>query len=103
MANIVKKRIGNTLVFRFELTTNGAAVPVDGRDIQVVLRDQRGCEVMLPYSVTDGNMISARWEGKCQRELGTYQIEVWENRGCSDQAVLDFEAVRLVARTKDCD
>lgn len=94
-----KVRIGNTIVFRFELTTNGTAVPLDGRDILVVLRDQRGCEMMLPYKVVDGNKVEARWEGKCQKELGTYTIEVWENRCKTEQAVLDFEAVRLVPRS----
>lgn len=33
MENIVKKRIGNTLVFRFELTTNGQVRPLEGRDL----------------------------------------------------------------------
>lgn len=98
---MIKKRIGNTLVFQFELKTNGESVTLDGRDIKLLLRDPRGVTSSLNYRVADGNVIFARFEGKDQKVVGKYSIVVWENKGKTDQAVFDFSAIELVNLSKD--
>lgn len=92
-------RIGNSVIIRFELTTNGLPLPLEGRDIKVILRDRRGTDMELPF-VTEGvNVVLTRFEGYDQKLTGKYIIEVWENKGKPSQAVLDFDALELVPRS----
>lgn len=94
-----KVRIGNTVMMRFRLTTNGESLPLDGRDIKVLLRDPRGVASALPYTIEDTCVVCARFEGAEQKTVGKHIIEVWENRGKASQAVIDFDAIELVARS----
>lgn len=104
MDRVKRIRIGNTIVFRFNVKTNGQDIPLSGRDLSVVLREPRHNNVdYLPFDVIDDNTIETRFEGIRQRYAGIHWFEVYENKGKSDQAVIDFAAVELVPNTAEAD
>lgn len=103
MATVAKKRIGNTLIIRWLVTTNGSDVPFDGRDLQLRLVDPIGNSRPLPFTFETGsNVAEFIYQGKDQQKTGFYTIEMWENKGKDMQAVVDrTEAFELVRHTKD--
>lgn len=99
MQNIKKIRIGKTIEFRFEVTTNGEKRTLEGRDIKLVLKYPSGVSKNVQFDITDGNHISYIFEGCEQHLVGVYWIEVYENKGKANQSVIDFDCVQLVSRT----
>lgn len=91
--------IGNTVSVRWEVLTNGEALPLAGRDITVVLTTPRGLLRRMDHSVRDGNVVCFTLEGKDQSRCGTYRVDVYENRGKLSQARLDTDAFELVPRS----
>lgn len=101
---IPKKRIGNTLDFRFILKTNGVISSLQGRNLSVLIKSPVNVRRPLAFSIEGDAEIVARFEGKDQTNAGIYTIEVYENKDNTSQAVLDFDAVELVPRTyQSCD
>ena len=103
MADIPKKRIGNTLIIRWQVTTSGLNVPFDGRDLTLRIVDPMGNGTILPFAFDEGtNIAQFIFQGKNQRIKGQYTIEMWENKAKDMQAVVDrTEVFELVAHTKD--
>lgn len=103
MATVAKKRIGNTLIIRWQVTTDGEDIPFDGRRLELRLVDPIGDSQPLPFTFEAGtNVAEFIYQGKNQKRTGFYTVEMWENRGEDMQAVVDrTEAFELVKHTKD--
>lgn len=94
-----KIRIGKDLKIQLTVLTNGANVPLEGRDIELHLRNPFGDTDVIAHTVS-GNVLSARLSGAEQKYCGVYTLTVWENRNSIDSTVLDFEqAFELVSST----
>lgn len=94
-----KIRIGKDLKIQLTVLTNGANVPLEGRDIELHLRNPFGDTDVIAHTVS-GNVLSAILSGAEQKYCGVYTLTVWENRNSIDSTVLDFEqAFELVSST----
>ena len=96
----LKRRIGTTIPIQFEVLTYGEPLPLDGREISVFLVDPLGSSTSVDFTVTDGNVVSFTCQGKVQQELGTYRVEVYENKDQDGQKVFDMDVFTLVHRSK---
>lgn len=93
-------RIGKDVALRWEILTGGEALPLEGRDLVLELRD-RYSRHELPFT-TDGNVLTAVWRGTEQRYLGAVRLTLWENKGKPGQTAVDLcDAFRLVRCTCD--
>lgn len=100
MNKINKSRIGKTIEFKFNITTNNEDSSLKNRDISVSIRSVTGYSAILPFSIIR-NTIIAVFEGSAQKSLGKHYIEVYENKDKNNQSVIDFDAVELVARSSE--
>ena len=73
-----KIRIGKDINLRWEILTNGEAIPLEGRDLKLVLINPLNAKTELDFSV-NFNVIEARYKGTDQQRLGTYRMTLWEN------------------------
>ena len=92
-----KIRIGIDIKIEWRITTNGAATPLEGRDLTIELTDVYGAKNVLPFTSV-GNVASVDLAGINQKRLGKYSLTMWENRGKVGQNAVDkidaFELVR---------
>ena len=89
-------RIGKDISIRWEITTDGAAVPLEGRDLTLEMKSPIGKVIILPYRV-DGNVLSMTYYGYEQTVVGEYSLTLWENKGKPGQNVVDaIRAFKLV-------
>lgn len=97
----IKKRIGKTIIFRWQVTTNGEDIPFDGRDLTIKIIDPTGNARKVDFTFIDGtNIAEFIFEGKDQQKVGNYIIEMWENFGNDNQTVVDkINAFTLVRHT----
>lgn len=95
--------IGNTIAGRWRIRTNGAALPLEGRDLTLNLIDKWGQSKELDFSVVNDNIINFVIQGKGQNLCGTYIVELYENYGQDNQARLDKDGFEIVPRTKDAE
>ena len=90
-------RIGNDINISLRVLTAGEGRPLEGRNLRLVLRDPKGGEWDVDFSIV-GNTVSFVYPGRKQRHIGRYSVELWENDGEPRQAVADvngaFELVR---------
>lgn len=102
---MLKKRIGNTIFFHWQVTTNGEDIPFDGRDLHLRIIDPIGNSSQMNFTFAAGtNVADFTYQGKEQRKTGLYTIEMWENRGSNNQVVVDrTEAFELVRHSKEED
>lgn len=105
MASLIKKRIGNTLLLRWQVTTDGNNIPFDGRDLTLRLVDPVGIARNMKFNFASGtNIAEFKFQGIDQTRIGAYTLEMWENKGQVEQVVVDkTEAFELVRHTKDED
>lgn len=94
---MVRKRIGNTLKFVFYPTLNGQPVQ-DG--LSVYITDPKGMSKEMPINI-EGDKAWFVFQGIDQKYTGVYTINLYYNKGLADQAVVDWDAVELVPRTKN--
>lgn len=92
---IVKKRIGKDLAFKWAITTNGESLPLEGRDLKLELRDRNDVKQELPFEV-DNDCIMFCFRGRQQKTLGKYIFTLWENYGKNGQTAVDNIALELV-------
>ena len=97
-------RIGKDISMRWEITTDGAAIPLDGRDLTVEIKSPAGIENNIPYRI-DGNILIMTYYGYEQKRTGEYSITLWEKKGKPGQNVVDviraFELVRTSQEEND--
>ena len=97
-------RIGKDISMRWEITTDGVAIPLDGRDLTVEIKSPMGIENNIPYRV-EGNILIMTYYGYEQKRTGEYSITLWEKKGKPGQNVVDviraFELVRTSQEEND--
>lgn len=93
----MKIRQGKDIILRWKITTNGEALPLEGRNLTLILSTPNGRERVLSYT-TEGDIIITRLFGKEITHLGDYTLTLWENRGEQGQTAVDavnaFELVK---------
>ena len=96
-------RIGKDISLRWEITTDGEAMPLEGRDLTVELKSPIGKVINMPFRV-DGNVLIMTYYGYEQKYYGEYSITLWENRGKPGQNVVDaISAFKLVRTSQEED
>ena len=97
-------RIGKDICIRWEITTDGAAIPLEGRDLLVEIKSPFRVVRNIPFRV-DGNTIIMTYLGKEQEWVGEYSVTLWENKGKQGQNVVDaikaFELVKTSPEEND--
>ena len=97
-------RIGKDISIRWEINTDGAAVPLEGRDLTLEMKSPIGKVIMLPYRL-DGNVLTITYYGYEQTVVGEYSLTLWENKGKPGQNVVDairaFKLVRTSPEEED--
>ena len=89
-------RIGKDISIRWEINTDGAAIPLEGRDLTLEMKSPIGAVSTLPYRV-DGNVLTMTYYGYEQNVVGEYSLTLWENKGKPGQNVVDaIRAFKLV-------
>lgn len=100
----MKIRQGKDIILRWKITTNGEALPLEGRNLTLILSTPNGRERVLSYT-TEGDTISTRLFGKEITLLGDYTLTLWENRGEQGQTAVDavnaFELVKYTTMEED--
>lgn len=90
-------RQGKDIILRWKIATNGEALPLEGRNLTLILSTPNGRERVLSYT-TEGDTISTRLLGTTLTHLGDYTLTLWENRGKEGQTAVDavnaFELVK---------
>lgn len=97
-------RIGKDISMRWEITTDGVAIPLEGRDLTIEIKSPAGIENNIPYRV-EGNILIMTYYGYEQKRPGEYSITLWEKKGKPGQNVVDviraFELVRTSQEEDD--
>lgn len=97
-------RIGKDISLRWAITTDGAAIPLEGRDLTLELKSPIGKVIILPYRV-DWNVLTMTYYGYEQTVVGEYSLTLWENKGKQGQNVVDairaFKLVRTSPEEED--
>lgn len=96
-------RIGKDICIKWEITTDGAAIPLEGRDLSVEIKSPFRVVRNIPFRV-DGNTIIMTYYGKGQEWVGEYSVTLWENKGKQGQNVVDaIKAFELVKTSPEED
>lgn len=96
-------RIGKDISLRWEITTDGEAIPLEGRDLTVELKSPIGKVSNMPFRV-DGNVLIMTYYGYEQTLYGEYSLTLWENIGKPGQNVVDaISAFKLVRTSQEED
>ena len=96
-------RIGKDICIRWDITTDGAAIPLEGRDLRVEIKSPFRVVSNIPFRV-DGNTIIITYYGKEQKWVGEYSVTLWENKGKQGQNVVDaIKAFELVKTSPEED
>lgn len=97
-----KIRIGKDIEIRWTILTNGSAVPLDGRDLHLVISNAYSGNIPLPFVISDDDptLVVAIFRGADQKSTGKYRLTLWENFGKDGQTVVDYcDAFALVSTT----
>lgn len=99
-----KIRIGKDIVGRWNILTNHQVVALEGRDLTLELKSPVGEVMVLPLVIEGVNTIVFTFHGIDQKNMGTYSLTLWENKGKVGQTAVDkIQAFTLVADTeKEC-
>lgn len=97
-------RIGKDISLRWTITTDGAAIPLEGRDLTLEMKSPIGKVIILPYRI-EGNVLNITYYGYEQTVIGEYSLTLWENKGKQGQNVVDairaFKLVRTSPEEED--
>ena len=97
-------RIGKDISLRWAITTDGAAIPLEGRDLTLELKSPIGKVISIPYRI-EGNVLTMTYYGYEQTVVGEYSLTLWENKGKPGQNVVDairaFKLVRTSPEEED--
>lgn len=96
-------RIGKDISLRWEITTDGVEMPLEGRELTVELKSPIGKVSHIPFRV-DGNVLIMTYYGYEQTSYGEYSLTLWENMGKPGQNVVDaISAFKLVRTSQEED
>lgn len=93
-------RIGNDLIVRWTVLTNGRPDSLEGRNLSLELWHSNGHRVLTDFTVA-GNTLSWAFPGREQKWTGPYLLTLVENKGMTGMATVDSKAFVLVARMFD--
>ena len=97
-------RIGKDISLRWAILTDGAAIPLEGRDLLVEIKSPYSVVSSIPFRV-DGNVLIMTYYGYKQKYVGEYSLTLWENKGKPGQNVVDairaFKLVRTSPEEED--
>lgn len=89
-------RIGKDISLRWAITTDGAAIPLEGRNLTLEMKSPIGKVIILPFRI-EGNVLTSTYYGYEQTVVGEYSLTLWENKGKPGQNVVDaIRAFKLV-------
>lgn len=92
-------RIGKDIEIHWPILTNGEPASLEGRDLHILLHLPSCMESPVDF-VSEGNIAIFTIPGNSQKQLGIYQLTMWENKGKSGQTVVDYcNAFELVPTT----
>lgn len=101
-----KIRIGKDIVFKWTILTNGENISLENRDLTLLCVDPIGnVKPLTPVIETNtngiNNVLSFKFPGVNQKQLGVYGLTLWENKGKDNQNVIDYiNAFELVPFTQ---
>lgn len=94
-----KIRIGKDIRVSWRILTNGAEVPLEGRDLRLEIVDFYD-RMEHEFRIEGGNKVVFVFAGPEQRHLGKHTFTLWENWGKDGQTVVDScSGVELVPTT----
>lgn len=97
----IRRVIGVTRTFHWEITTGGVEIDLAGRDLRLVIVAAKGGEQVMNYT-TDANVLTFVWQGTEQTRIDKYSVILWENYGEEDQRRVDIHNfVELVPWTAE--
>lgn len=100
--NIPHLRRQKDLVLRWKILTQGAELPLEGRDLQLEVTMPGGASHRIPCPDREGCSIVQRLSGRDLTRCGLYSLTLWENYGLSGQTAVDARhAFCLVPTTDD--
>lgn len=85
----IRRVIGVTRTFHWEITTGGVEIDLAGRDLRLVIVAAKGGEQVMDYT-TDANVLTFVWQGTEQTRIDKYSVILWENYGEEDQRRVDI-------------
>ena len=89
-------RIGKDISLRWAITTDGAAIPLQGRDLTLEMKSPIGKVISIPFRI-EGNVLSMTYYGYAQTAVGDSSLPLWVNKGKQGQNVVDaIRAFKLV-------
>lgn len=100
-SELLRLRIGTTLLVRLPLQINGETVSLNNYDLTVFLVTPRKKRIDLDFEIDgeDEDIIKFTYEGKDQDDLGLYRLEVYINYKDYSMAAYDRDAFVLVPFT----
>lgn len=100
--NIPHLRRQKDLVLRWKILTQGAELPLEGRDLQLEVTMPGGASHRIPCPDREGCSIVQRLSGRDLTRCGLYSLTLWENFGLAGQTAVDaLHAFCLVPTTDD--
>lgn len=100
--NIPHLRRQKDLVLRWKILTQGAELPLEGRDLQLEVIMPGGVSHRIPCPEREGCSIVQRLSGRDLTRCGLYSLTLWENYGLAGQTAVDARhAFCLVPTTDD--
>lgn len=100
--NIPHLRRQKDLVLRWKILTQGAELPLEGRDLQLEVTMPGGASHRIPCPDREGCSIVQRLSGRDLTRCGLYSLTLWENFGLAGQTAVDARhAFCLVPTTDD--
>ena len=100
--NIPHLRRQKDLVLRWKILTQGAELPLEGRDLQLEVTMPGGASHRIPCPEREGCSIVQRLSGRDLTRCGLYSLTLWENFGLAGQTAVDARhAFCLVPTTDD--
>ena len=100
--NIPHLRRQKDIVLRWKILTQGAELPLEGRDLQLEVIMPGGVSHRIPCPEREGCSIVQRLSGRDLTRCGLYSLTLWENYGLAGQTAVDARhAFCLVPTTDD--
>lgn len=95
----MKIRIGQTIIIKWDIKTNGQDISLSDRDLRIFLSCPFETKELKNF-VIEENRIEIKIEGFQQKNVGRYDLTLYENYGKANQSVVDAcNAFTLVERS----
>lgn len=91
-------RIGNKILVRWPILTNGNETPLTGRNLKLFLSDDTGRKKEVVFD-TEDHYVYFTYSPLEQKHVGVYFLTLFEDMGTERQLCVDTCAFRLVAHS----